>query len=94
MGSNKLFVALTSLTCLGLGKVQASLASALGFDRFGFLSASCCLSLLFTARFRYRSSSYGTLSKATGFLLIARYAPSLRTAICPKQIPKSSEMNL
>ena len=35
MGSNKLFVALTSLTCLGLGKVQASLASALGFDRFG-----------------------------------------------------------
>ena len=108
MGSNKLFVALTSLTCLGLGKVQASLASALGFDRFGFVSASCSLSLLFTARFRYRSSSYGTLSKATGFLLIARFCSpalpieistgdffiSLRTAICSKQISKSSEMNL
>ena len=51
MGSNKLFVALTSLTCLGLGKVQASLASALGFDRFGFLSASCCLSLGLIARY-------------------------------------------
>ena len=64
------------------------------FVAFGFLSASCCLSLLFTARFRYRSSSYGTLSKATGFLLVARYTPSLRTAICSKQISKSSEMNL
>ena len=78
------------------------------FSVFEALSASCRLSLLFTARFRYRSSSYGTLSKATGFLLIARFCSpaspieistgdffiSLRTAICPKQISKSSEMNL
>ena len=42
------------------------------FAAFGFLSASCCLSL--------------------GH--IARYAPSLRTTICTKQIAKSSEMNL
>ena len=42
------------------------------FVAFGFLSASCCLSL--------------------GH--VARYTPSLRTAICSKQISKSSEMNL
>ena len=84
-----------SRTCLGLGIIQASLASALSFDRFasqtclglGIVQASLAsalsfdrLSLLFTARFRYRSSSFGTLSKATGFLLIARYASSFTLA--------------
>ena len=42
------------------------------FAAFGFLSASCCLSV----------SHY------------ARIIPSFRTAICSKQISKSSEMNL
>ena len=42
------------------------------FAAFGFLSASCCLSLGHNARI----------------------AGSFRTAICSKQIAKSSEMNL
>ena len=64
------------------------------FCDFGCFSASCCLSLFVHRSISLRLSSYGTLSKATGFLLIARYAPSFCAATCSKTTPKSQEINL
>ena len=64
MNNKKLFSALTSLTRLSLGIIQASLASALGFDRFGLSSVSCCLSLGHIARYApsFRTAIYSMKS--------------------------------
>ena len=91
MNIKTLFSALTSLTCLGLGIVQASLASALGFDRFGLSSVSCCfasqacLGLGIIQASLASALSFDSLSLYSPlryrkvhrtFLHIARYAPN------------------
>ena len=54
------------------------------FAAFGFLSASCCLSLGHNARIAGMPATLHVLWLKALF----------RTAICSKQIAKSSEMNL
>ena len=70
-----------SQTCLGLGIVQASLASALGFDRFasrtclgiGIVQASLASALSFDRLSLYSPLRYRKVHRT--FLHIARYAP-------------------
>ena len=56
------------------------------FSPFGFVSASCCLSVSHDARI--------THIRERLFLVLGLKAPPFRTAICSEQTSKSQEMNL
>ena len=99
MGLNEFFATLTSLTCLGLGIVQASLASALSFDRLSLYSPlryrKVHRTFLHIARYAPNSPLclLGASALPIGTAIESHWLSSC-TAICPKQISKLSEMNL
>ena len=88
-----------SQTCLGLGIVQASLASALSFDRLSLYSPlryrKVHRTFLHIARYAPNSPLclLGASALPIGTAIESHWLSSC-TAICSKQISKLSEMNL
>jgi len=64
----------------------------ISLNAFDLLSANI-FRKLFSALLRYRLQSFGTLSKSTGLLHIARYATAPFFEICSKPISKSFQSN-
>jgi len=64
----------------------------ISLNAFDLLSANI-FRKLFSALLRYRLQSFGTLSKSTGLLHIARYATSTFFEIYSKPISKSIQSN-